>query len=92
MSSFTLCLDVGKDSQCHLQKCPFLERRTLNALCAGEEGGAVHPHPVPDARHHQLPVLHQPEEGAEHLGASVRLHAGQLYPQVITGTWKICIM
>ena len=61
-------------------------------LCAGEEGGAVHPHPVPDARHHKLPVLHQPQEGAEHLGASVRLHAGQLYPQVITGTWKICIM
>ena len=62
----------------------------LKALCAGEEGGAVHPHPVPDARHHKLPVLHQPEEGAEHLRASVRLHAGQLYPQVITGTWKIC--
>ena len=58
----------------------------LKALCAGEEGGAVHPHPVPDARHHKLPVLHQPEEGAEHLRASVRLHAGQLYPQVITGT------
>ena len=66
------------------------EHYILKALCAGEEGGAVHPHPVPDARHHKLPVLHQPEEGAEHLRASVRLHAGQLYPQVITGTWKIC--
>ena len=50
---------------------------------ACKEGRPGHPHPLPPARHHQPPLLYEPQKR----NARQDLHAIQCFHAVVTGTY-----
>ena len=60
------------------------EKIQIYDKCLGPESGSVDTNSLPTARHHQPPLLHQPEDGEES-GGPVHLHFGVLNSQFIAG-------